>query len=454
VAPSLAPVTSQISSRISGFYQLSPRQRRELVARRVGLTRDESAALERGLSTEEADSLVENVVGVFSLPIGIATNFKVNGDDRLVPMAVEEPSVIAAASHGALMARAGGGFTAEADEPLMIGQIQVAGVALDDLPRVRERLLNAAPRIVAEARRCTPTLTALGGGAKEIEVRAFERTPAGPMLVVHLLVDCRDAMGANAVNTACEAVGPLIAEIAGARVVLRILSNLCDRRLVRARCHVPVAVLERPGVAGEEVAERIIEAHALAVVDPYRAATHNKGVMNGVDAVAVATGNDWRSVEAGAHAYAARSGAYSPLSEWRLAAGGGLDGELELPLALGTVGGGTRAFPAAAAALSILGARSSGDLAAVGCSVGLAQNLSALRALATEGIQPGHMALHARQVAVAAGARRAEDVARIAEQLVAEGDIRPHRARELVAAGPRQLVAAGPRPPVGRVLAS
>ncbi len=426
------------SSRLHGFYQLSPRERRRIVSLWAGLSADESAALESGLSTDDADALVENVIGTFALPIGVATNFRVNGFDRLVPMVVEEPSVIAAASHGALMARAGGGFDAEADDPIMIGQVQVMDLPVDDLAAAEAKLIVARTAILELAHRQSPTLAALGGGAKDLEVRTFAETPAGPMLVLHLLFDCRDAMGANAVNSACEAIAPLVAQVTGGRVVLRILSNLADHRLARASCRVPASALGRDGASGAEVVERIVEAHALATVDPYRAATHNKGVMNGIDAVVVATGNDWRGIEAGAHAFAARAGAYRPLTNWRADTNGDLRGSVELPLALGTVGGGTRAFPAASAALRILGAQSSRELAEIVSCVGLAQNLSALRALAMEGIQPGHMALHARQVAVAAGARGSA-VTRIAEQLVAEGEVRAKRAKELLAAAQAPL---------------
>jgi hydroxymethylglutaryl-CoA reductase len=281
------------------------------------------------------------------------------------------------------------------------------------------------------------SLPRLGGGAKGVEVREFPDTPAGPMLVVHLLMDTRDAMGANAVNTACEAVAPLIEQATGGRVVMRILSNLADRRLARARCRIPAAALARDGLEGATVARRIVEAHALAVVDPYRAATHNKGIMNGIDPVVLATGNDWRGAEAGAHAYAARNGRYQSLSDWRVEPEtGDLLGAIELPLALGIVGGSSRSHPGAALALRILAATSAQELAGIVACVGLAQNLSALRALGTEGIQTGHMALHARQVAMAAGAT-GESVIRIADQLVAEGQIRSARACELVAAGRR-----------------
>ncbi|MFQ5459636.1 MAG: hydroxymethylglutaryl-CoA reductase, degradative [Anaerolineae bacterium] len=436
----LLNAVAERSSRLSGFYRLDHQQRRDLVAEWAHLNEADMAALATSLEPTEADVLVENVVGVHTLPVGIATNLRVNGRDVLVPMAVEEPSVIAAASHGALMARRGGGFRATADEPVMIGQIQVAGLPADGLEAAAEAVRAATPLIMDIAQRQSPTLARLGGGAKGLEVRTLPETPAGAMLVVHILYDTRDAMGANAVNTACEAVAPLVEEVTGGTVILRILTNLAARRLVTTECTVPVECLSRPGMDGAEVARRIVAANALAVVDAYRAATHNKGVMNGIDAVVVATGNDWRGVEAGAHAYAARDGAYRSLTNWRQEEGR-LVGTLEIPLALGTVGGGTRAYPAAATALKILGVSTSKELAEIAASVGLAQNLSALRALVTEGIQPGHMALHARQVAAAAGARGAW-VSTIAEQLVAEGQIRAQRAREILAAKGKKAAAA------------
>jgi hydroxymethylglutaryl-CoA reductase len=316
----------------------------------------------------------------------------------------------------------------------MIGQVQLLDLPGDDLASAAARIRAAEAEVLALAAAQSESLPRLGGGPRGLETRLFPDTPAGPMLVVHLLLDTRDAMGANAVNTAVEAIAPRLEALSGGRAVLRILSNLADRRLAWAECRVPAGSLAREGISGYEVAERIVEANALAVVDPYRAATHNKGVLNGIDPVVIATGNDWRAVEAGAHAHAARDGAYRALTDWRLTAAGDLAGRLELPLALGTVGGGTRAHPAAAVALKVLGVGGARELAEVVASVGLAQNLSALRALVSEGIQPGHMALHARQLALAAGAT-GELAQRIAEQLVAEGQIRPARARELVLAG-------------------
>jgi hydroxymethylglutaryl-CoA reductase len=428
----LEAALSRRSSRLPGFYRLTDAQRRTLVGRWAGLSEAELALLGCQADTGRADAMIENAIGCYWLPLGVATNFVVNGRDHLVPMAVEEPSVVAAASHGALLARGAGGFSAGADAPVMIGQVQLLDLPGDDLAAAAARIDAARDEVLALAHAQSQSLPRLGGGAKDLVCRPFGQTPAGPMLVVHLHYDTRDAMGANAVNTAVEAIAPLLERLSGGRSVLRILSNLADQRRARAECRVPAEALARDGMSGFEVAERIVEANALAVVDPYRAATHNKGILNGIDPLVVATGNDWRAVEAGAHAYAARDGGYRSLTDWHLAANGDLVGRLELPLALGTVGGGTRAQPAAAVALKVLGVGSAAELAQVAASVGLAQNLSALRALVTEGIQPGHMALHARQLALAAGAT-GEAAVRIAEQLVAEGQIRPARARELVA---------------------
>lgn len=390
-----------------------------------------------GLALEQADKMVENVVGTYALPLGIATNFVVNGRDALIPMVIEEPSVVAGASFAARQARAGGGFHAVTTEPLMIGQMQV--LDLTDVQAAADRVLADKQRLLDLANSTDPVVVSLHGGARDIETRVLPDSPVGPLLIVHLIYDCRDAMGANMVNTACEALAPLVEELTGGRVNLRILSNLADRRLARARCMVPTTAPETDTLSGELVAQRIVEAWALAAVDPYRAATHNKGIMNGVDAVVLATGNDWRAIEAGAHAYAARDGLYRSLSTWSYtpgdpAAGKGpaLMGSLELPLALGIVGGATRVHPLARFALQLMGVKTARELSEIVVSVGLAQNLAAIRALATEGIQRGHMALHARQVATAAGARPNE-VDGVAAVLVAEKQIRVERARELLA---------------------
>ena len=418
------------SSRLPGFYKLGLEDRAAIIAERAGLTASEKAILMgQGLSPAQADQMIENVVGIHALPLGIAVNFLINGQDYLVPMAIEEPSIVAGASFAARLAREGGGFTASSDEPVMIGQIQVLDVA--DPQAARSELLAQKSRLLQLADQTDPLIVSLGGGTRDLIVRIVEHSAVGPMMVVHLLFDCRDAMGANTVNTACEALAPEVEKITGGRVVLRILSNLADRRLARAKCTVPADVLAFQAFTGPTVAMRIVEAYALAANDPYRAATHNKGIMNGIDAVAIATGQDWRALEAGAHAYAARSGRYTSLSHWSVDADGNLIGTLELPLAVGIVGGASRVHPTAKMALKILGVQTARELAEVMAAVGLAQNLAALRALATEGIQRGHMQLHARQVAIAAGAT-GDLVETIAGRLVAEQRIRLDRAQELV----------------------
>ncbi len=419
------------SSVLPGFYDRSVEERLSLLSQQAGLGPDEVGVL-RGasLTVERAAQMIENVVGVHELPLGIATNFCINRRDVLVPMVIEEPSVVAGASLAAKLARAGGGFQAHATEPVMIGQIQILDLA--DPWSARFELLHRKACLLEAADAVDPVIVGLGGGARDVQVRVFESSPVGPMLIVHLLYDCRDAMGANAVNTAVERLAPLVEEITGGRVVLRILSNLAHQRLARARCAIPVEALAFDGFDGTRVAQGIVEAWAFAATDPYRAATHNKGVMNGIDAVLIATGNDWRAVEAGAHAYAARSGRYTSLSTWTFdKESDELIGTLELPLVVGTVGGATRVHPMAGVALKILGVHSARELAEIIAAVGLAQNLAAIRALSTEGIQRGHMTLHARQVAMAVGAT-GEDVARVAEQMVREGVIRVDRAREIL----------------------
>ncbi len=413
------------------FYNMSPNERLEVLAQQAGLTPEELAALsgQAGLSREQADHMIENVVGVYALPLGIAQNFVVNGREVLAPMAIEEPSVVAGASFMAKLARAGGGFVAGADAPEMIGQMQI--LDLDDPTTARASLLEQRERLLELASGIDPVLQRLGGGPRDLEVRLIEDSPIGPFLVLHLIYDVRDAMGANAVNTALERLSGQVESITGGRVLLRILSNLADRRLARARCTIPLDQLAFGEFSGEQVRDGVIAAWAFAAADPYRAATHNKGIMNGVDAVVIATGNDWRAVEAGAHAYAARGGRYTSLSVWGRDQDGNLIGSLEMPMAVGTVGGATRVHPAARAALKLMGVQSAPELAEIIVSVGLAQNLAALRALATEGIQRGHMTLHARQVAIAAGAQGAQ-VDRLAEQLVKEKNVRVDRAEELL----------------------
>ena len=423
------------SSRLPEFYKLPPAKRVARLQEFAGLTDDEAATLQRtdALTLAQADKMIENVVGVYGLPLGIATNFLINGRDYLVPMAIEEPSVVAAASHAARLLRDGasdgGGITAIATEPLMIGQVQLLHIA--DPHGAATAILAAKDEVLALANQQDPLLVSVGGGAKDIEVRVLEHTAVGPMVVVHLIVDVRDAMGANAVNTMAEAVAPRLAEIARGEFRLRIISNLADKRLVRARGVVHKEALATETLAGEQVVQGIVEAAAFAAADPYRAATHNKGIMNGIDAVVMTTGNDWRAVEAGAHAYAARSGRYTSLSTWERDAAGNLVGTLELPLAVGIVGGATKVHPTARVALKVLGVKTARELAEVMAAVGLAQNLAALRALATEGIQRGHMELHARQMAIAAGAT-GELVDVVAARLVREKRVRLDRAQEIL----------------------
>jgi hydroxymethylglutaryl-CoA reductase len=382
-----------------------------------------------GLSAEQADHMIENVIGVHALPLGIALNFLINGRDVLVPMAIEEPSVVAGASFMAKLARAGGGFTAHTTPPEMIGQMQVLEVT--DLPSARLAILEQKEALLAEAAKIDPVLKRLGGGPRDLEVRIIENSPIGSFLVVHLIYDVRDAMGANAINTACERLSPPLEAISGGRVHLRILSNLADRRLARVRCTIPLNELAFGEHSAESVRDGILAAWAFAAADPYRAATHNKGIMNGVDAVVIATSNDWRAIEAGAHAYAARSGRYTSLSTWGADAQGNLVGTLEMPMAVGIVGGATKVHPTARAALNLMGVTNAAELAEIIVSVGLAQNLAALRALATEGIQRGHMSLHARQVAIAAGAQ-GEQIERLARRLVEDKTVRIDRAEEIL----------------------
>ncbi len=357
----------------------------------MGLQAHALDALDDALALEVADQLIENLVGLLPLPLGIATNFVIDGEELLVPMAIEEPSVVAAASYAAKMARAGGGFTTEATHPITIGQIELRRVP--DVERARDAIEHEAAVICARGDAIMPRLVERGGGMKGIDVRVLADRST---IVVHLLLDCRDAMGANAVNTVAEAVSPELARLSGGEVGLCILSNLADRRLARASCRIPPRALKRKGLSGEQVRDGIIGAHRFAELDPYRAATHNKGVMNGVDAVILATANDWRAIEAGAHAYAARGGVYAPLSRWWADDEGHLCGFLELPLSVGTVGGATRIHPTARLVRTILRVERATTLARIATAVGLAQNLAALAALGAEGIQQGHMSLVAR----------------------------------------------------------
>ena len=415
-------------------------QRLEAIARVVGLSDADVAAARAGLGLEQAGHMIENVVATYALPLGIAENFRVNGRDVLVPMVVEEASVVAACGYAAKLTRARGGFTASSTDPIMIGQIQTLDVP--DLDAALARIAAEAPDLVAWLNTGNPSTRSTHARAVGIEGRVIAADVEtqniaslrriDDMLIVHVLYDCGDAMGANLINTACEALAPRIEALTGGRVNLRILSNYSTKRLASARCEIPVAALSEDAAEAAAAAERIVEASVFAERDPYRAVTHNKGVMNGIDAVLMATGNDWRAVEAAAHAWAARDGHYGAMTRWRLnAVGDALVGEIELPMAVGTVGGATRSHPSAQVALKILGATGARALAEVIVCVGLAQNFGAIRALAMEGIQRGHMGLHARQVAIAAGAI-GEQIERIAAQMVSEGNVRAARARELV----------------------
>lgn len=420
------------SSRIPAFYQLSVEERQRRIVEALGLTDEEVATLVAAdaLSLDTADIMVENAVATFALPFGVGLNFQINGRDCIIPMVVEEPSVIAAASNAALVARAGGGFVAEADVGAMIGQIQL--VRVPDPPGALARLVAARASLLAAAARLTPGLCKRGAGPRDVEVRLVPTPRGETMVVVHLIVDTGDAMGANATNSLVEGLAPMVEELSGGTACLRILSNLADRRLARAAVRIPVAALGRDGLAGEEVAERMLYAYEFAYADPYRAATHNKGVMNGIDAVAVATGQDWRGIESGAHAYACRDGAYRSLTTWDIV-DGHLTGTIELPMAVSTVGPVAEAHPRVRLALRMLGVASARELGGIMAAVGLASNMAAMRALATEGIQKGHMALHARAVSHAAGAR-GTDAERLREALIAGGEVKIGRARELLRA--------------------
>jgi hydroxymethylglutaryl-CoA reductase len=414
------------SSEFAGFYKLTPRERLRFVAEFAHLDEAELDALaaSNALNIDTANRMIENAIGVMPVPFGVAVNFLINGKDYLIPMAIEEPSVIAGASNAAKMARSKGGFQTSSTRPVMIGQIQVVGCA--DPEKARASILASREMILGKANEQDPILVSKGGGAIGLEAKVIH-TIVGPMVIAELLVDCRDVMGANAVNTMAEAVAPLVERITSGRVYLRILSNLADRRLAQARVNVT-----KEDVGGSEVVDGIVSAYAFAAADPYRCATHNKGVMNGVTAVVLATGNDTRAIEAGAHAYASRSGRYSPLTRWSKDANGDLEGEIELPMAVGLIGGVTAIHPVAKIAVKILGVKSARELAEIIAAVGLCQNLAALRALAAEGIQHGHMRLHARNVAATAGAT-GDLVNKIADKMVEEKKIRIDRANELLA---------------------
>ncbi|NOZ77337.1 MAG: hydroxymethylglutaryl-CoA reductase, degradative [Euryarchaeota archaeon] len=414
------------TSKISGFYKLPPSERLEKVKEFAGLTDEEAGSIAStgGIAMEQADRMIENVIGTMDVPLGIATNFLINGRDYLIPMAIEEPSVVAAASNAAKMARAKGGFQTSSTEPRMIGQIQLTGIG--DPEEAKERILAKKDELLALANKQDPVLVKFGGGARDLEVRLIE-TMRGRMVICHIIVDCRDAMGgANAVNTMAEAIAPELEELTDGRVYLRIISNLAVHRLARAE-----AVFAKEAIGGPEVVEGVLEAYAFAAADPYRAATHNKGIMNGITAMVLATGNDTRAIEAGAHAYAALGGQYKPLTSYEKNEDGDLVGHIELPMAVGLIGGATAVHPVAKACVKVLGVKTAGELGEVMAAVGLAQNFAALRALATEGIQRGHMSLHARNIAVMAGAE-GEEVEKVVEVLVAEKKVRVDRAKEVL----------------------
>ncbi|MEP0519226.1 MAG: hydroxymethylglutaryl-CoA reductase, degradative [Hyphomicrobiales bacterium] len=422
---------SSYNSQLSGLRNLEPSRRLEEISAAAGMQSGDLACLSEraALTIQTADGMVENVVGKFELPLGIAVNFCVNDQDYLVPMAVEEPSVVAAASFMAKIVRQNGGFSAFTSQPIMRSQIQLVGIS--DPHYARHCLLSARDEILSLANSKDKTLLGLGGGCRGIEIQIFEGTRVGHMVVLHLLVDVRDAMGANTVNTMAELVAPLAEKITGGEARLRILSNLADRRLVRASAKIKTDSLSSPEFDGDRVANRIVEASTFAEIDPYRAATHNKGIMNGIDPVVVATGNDWRAVEAGAHAWAAQSGRYTSLSRWEFDSDGNLVGSIELPMPVGIVGGATKTHPAALAALELMRIESANQLATVIAAVGLAQNMAALRALSTEGIQRGHMALHARNIAIAAGAT-GENINHISRKLTEKGDVTTDAAKRLL----------------------
>jgi hydroxymethylglutaryl-CoA reductase len=413
------------TSDLTGFYKLNPIERLNLVKEFANLTDDEARALGStgALPMEQANRMIENVVGVMPVTLGIAVNFLINGKDYLIPMAIEEPSVVAAASNAAKIARTRGGFTTSSTGPVMIGQIQLVGVK--DPHGSRMVVLAAKGDLLKKANDQDPVLVSNGGGARDLEVKVLD-TQVGPMVITELLVDCRDAMGANAVNTMTEAVAPMIESITGGRVYLRIISNLATKRLMRAR-----AIFDKEALGGEEVVDGVVAAYAFAASDPFRCATHNKGIMNGVTAVVLATGNDTRAVEAGAHAYASISGRYKPLSTWEKNSNGDLVGCVELPVAVGLIGGATAVHPIAKVTKKILGIKTATELGEVIAAVGLAQNLAALKALATEGIQRGHMRLHARNVAAMAGAT-GDIIDKVADAMVKEKKVRIDRAKEIL----------------------
>jgi hydroxymethylglutaryl-CoA reductase len=415
--------TIKKTSVVSGFYKLTIEKRREFVTHFANLSEDEAKIFSSYLDLTTADRMIENVLGTFELPLGLAVNFLINKKDYIIPMATEESSVVAAASNAAKIARIKGGFSASCSEPLMIGQLQLLHVR--DVVTAAQEILNHKEQILILANSQDKILVELGGGARDLEVRILD-SPLGTMIVTHLIVDVRDAMGANAVNTMCEALAPMLEEISGGKVRLKILSNLADKRLVKA-----TAVFDKEKMGGDQVVDEFLESYTLASIDPYRAATHNKGIMNGIDALIIATGNDSRAIEAGAHAFAARDGQYTALTSYYKNNNGDLVGEIELPMAVGVVGGAANMHPKAKLCRKILGINSASELAEVVACLGLAQNFAALFALSTVGIQKGHMSLHAKNIAVMAGAQR-DEIEKLADQLVCDGRIKLDYAKELL----------------------
>ncbi|QRK05035.1 hydroxymethylglutaryl-CoA reductase, degradative [Archangium violaceum] len=427
-------MSETLTSRLSGFHKLSMVERHEKLSQMLNLDEMDLAQLQ-GISALQpglANQMIENAVGTFSLPLGLGLNLQINGRDYLVPMAVEEPSVVAAVSFASKIVREAGGFSAEADDPVMIGQVQLTRYG--DPTEATKKILASKEALLALANSFHPSMVKRGGGCKDIEVRVLP-APEGPrgepLLVVHLIIDTQEAMGANLINTMAEGVAPLLEQLTGGKVFLRILSNLADRRLARATCRIPVEMLADFDMPGASIAEGIYQASRFALADPYRAATHNKGIMNGIDSAAIAAGQDWRAIEAGAHAFACRDGQYRPLSTWHVD-DGHLVGRIELPMALGLVGGPIKIHPGVQVAMKILQVSSARELSMVFAAVGLAQNFAAVRALGSIGIQKGHMALHARCVAVTAGAR-GDWVEKIAELLVTAGHVKVEKAREIIA---------------------
>jgi len=410
------------TSKISGFYKLPVNERINKISDFAGLSEEDKKTFSETLKLDIADRMIENVLGIFELPLGIAVNFKINGKDVLIPMATEESSVVAAASNAAKIARTKGGFTAKVSEPLMIGQLQLLKVK--DVAGASQEILKNKDKLLKIANEQDKILVKFGGGAKDLEVRILD-SPIGKMIITHLIVDVRDAMGANAVNTMCEAVAPILEELTGGYIRLKILSNLADKRIAHAK-----AVFDKEKIGGEKVVDAFLESYTLASIDPYRAATHNKGIMNGIDSLIIATGNDFRAIESGAHAYAARNGTYTSLTKYYKDDDGNLVGEIELPVAVGIIGGAGNIHPKAKLCKKILGIKTAEQLSEIVASLGLAQNFAAVYALSTVGIQKGHMKLHAKNIAVMAGAT-GELIEKIADQMIKEEKIKLDRAKEI-----------------------